>query len=133
MIERKMCNSKLLEIIVCSASFIFCTSALAAESWTCSYKSYTGDDLVIARIEVGAGRVIWSSPIRGLPGAMIMDYKLLENNDTGLVASYPIIDEDVGAFTIVIDKRSGIFTRTNTFTNESDTGYRRGTCIRNPG
>jgi hypothetical protein len=104
-------------------AFLSCaTCAEAAEAWTCTYTvpigSGTVSDPVLTRFEV--------SPPDLIEAKHHHHYRILQNNDFGLVAASSISeieeaqkDPTVGAFTVVINKRTGEFWLSTTIAGQA--------------
>jgi hypothetical protein len=105
-------------------------SASAAETWTCSYKDFSDDRRTVTERFVE------------IDGYMVQakygtKYRILENNEHGLVAVWSTSwlergTPNVGSYTIVISKKTGVFLTSETLIGANAIGrVSPGTCQKN--
>jgi hypothetical protein len=110
------------------------TCASADEIWTCTYPGFSQDRRPVIQRYRQQGDILDVDQ-----GSWREEYRMLENNQFGLVASSSISkiepnqsEPSIGARTIVINKRTGEFLWSNLFLGEPDrvNSPVHGTCIR---
>jgi hypothetical protein len=110
------------------------TGAEASEAWTCSYSLSADSEPLIIRFEMSPPDLIDTSSQD--------HYRILQNNDYGLVATLAVSgfqegqkDPAVGAVSIVINKSTGEFWWDNTFagTARIPNGSSHGKCQKDYG
>ena len=119
--DRAMKNLLLLIILF--------SSSVSAEDFICSYPNYTTGDPVILKISVRGEVATVSSKYSS-------EYRVLENNDIGLVLSSSFSTEglelpkqhDIGLLAIVIDKAKMEMIRGNVTYPGTESNLRTGTC-----
>jgi hypothetical protein len=130
--------SRLLGPLVCSmvtAAAIGTATAAKPEQigWDC-WHSANGQQKGAQVI-----RLVHEDGMITLLGAEFMEYRILENNEVGLVAVRSYAEEDsatkhLGIDVFVIDKKTLAFRKTNTFVDGAgaDNTPRRGKCVVRP-
>jgi hypothetical protein len=111
-------------LLAVSAGVVVCLGSpgQAQESWTCSYRVYLTQP-VIARFRVEADKLIEQT--------LNLEYKILQNSSSYILAVHLIDDARApGAFVVIIDKRRGIFRRSNAILGDADDAARHGQCIK---
>lgn len=106
-------------------------SAQASDVWTCTY-TVEGSEPVLARFEVLPPDVVVED------GENKDHYRILQNNEYGLVATLSVSEwrggaPSVGAVSIVINKGTGEFWWDNIFAGKPliRNGSSHGTCLKN--
>ena len=114
------------------ASLTYATSAEAADAWTCTYPflNYRAEpDNAFVRFEIATPDLIETNAPTNLvlPTPQGVHYRILQNNDYGLVATFAesgipegAKDPYVGATSIVINKMTGQFYWTETRTTKDE-------------
>jgi len=100
----------------------------AASSWVCSYNGFGPDNkVVIVDFLIDRDYLI---------GSFGQRFKILENNEVGLVAAWSIAtieenrnDPSLGAMIISINKKTGEFRRSNALFSSQDSAVRYGRCV----
>jgi hypothetical protein len=112
-----------------------CSPVRAAEVWTCTYPGFSRDQRpagpVIARYREADGFLIEEE--------FQTKYRILESNQYGVIAVWSISEIEpsnerpsIGAMTIVINKATGEYLRSNTILDQPDkvNGPTHGKCLR---
>jgi hypothetical protein len=124
---------RMTRLILIATVFMLVSGPVGAETiWTCAYPGYTPkkDTVIIKFVQNG-------KTIRG----NYSKYDVLQDNDAGLVAvasfsdwvkggNPPIERLELGAFVIMIDKKSMRFRRGNVLYGEDDGAVRYGKCTK---
>lgn len=94
-----------------------------SENWTCAYSAYYGGGMVVRYIREGADLV---------DERFLVRYRIIEDTPEGLIAVWSGADgSGISTAVILIDKRSGEFTRSNaTVPNHQGDGSISGSCMR---
>ena len=129
---------KLPILLALALELLLTTAAGAAESWTCSYSSYGPQKEPVSVVYQLSGDTL-NETSKLVSVDMTMKYKVVKNDDFGLVAVYTTTAHDSGrpihvyATTVIIAKQSNEYVRANAFLHEPGLGGRpiKGKCVKN--
>ncbi|WP_444932600.1 hypothetical protein [Microbulbifer sp. JTAC008] len=110
-------------------TLLLLSSVVSAEEYICSYPNYTNGDPVILKISINGDRA-------KVGGKYSSNYRVLENNDIGLVLTRSFSTEgtespkqhDIGLFALVIDKAKMKMIRGSVTYPDTENSLRTGTC-----
>jgi len=132
--------------LILAGAFLACTTATkAADAWTCTYpflNDRVQSDNAFVRFEIATPDLIQIKAPTNLllPTPQGTHYRILQNNDYGLVATFSISgieeggkDPYVGATSVVINKMTSEFHWVEAITTQDETTFlnqtHRGKCL----
>ena len=119
-----------IRVLLALLALVFCSQAEAQtpgaqETWICAYTWSSPDQTVIVKFQIDDDDLIAGSD-NNIGGDFIPTkerFRILQNNDLGIVAAHSFAEIErnqpaIGAFVVIIDKRSGKFQLSNAIIGE---------------